>query len=274
MYICTPMDKNPWECFVMCKKSLERIEAEGEIFSKLERESCDWLLLSNPRKVDIVNQIEKYCIQWYSPGRKSVGDVEYKKFILPRMQMLYNNDYHFRVTDERNVLISLPLLQEDDYGRQETKKEIQYNKIDKGMEKVSILDYRRHGIDRIFKSVRYLYDLNGIEMERYAEKLKRDSEGSKTIYVFKERLKDNPHIIKIIKNFKKTKENGQVSYYDIRKSQHIEDLDEKQGERIEEKDITSLTEDEKQDIVKRKKESVYQKGIRSLMGIGIEQENR
>lgn len=273
MYICTPMDKNPWECFVMCK-SLGRIMAEGEIFSKLEREFCNPLLLSNPRKMDIVDQLENYCIQWYSPDRNMLSEVEYKESILPRMRMLYDIDYHFRVTDERNVLISLPLLQEDDYGRQETRKEIQYNKIDKGMEKVSILDYKRHGIDRIFKSVKYIYDANGIELERQTEKLKRDSEESKTIYIFKERLKDNPHIIKITKNYKQTKENGQVSYYDIRNSQHIEDLDEKQGKRIEEKDITGLTEDEKQDIVKRKQDSVYQKGIRSLMGIDIEQETR
>ena len=121
------MDKNPWECFVMCK-SLGRIMAEGEIFSKLEREFCNPLLLSNPRKMDIVDQLENYCIQWYSPDRNMLSEVEYKESILPRMRMLYDIDYHFRVTDERNVLISLPLLQEDDYGRQETKKEIQYNK--------------------------------------------------------------------------------------------------------------------------------------------------
>ena len=87
----------------------------------------------------------------------------------------------------------------------------------------------------MFKSIRYVYDRNGIETERQIEILKRDKESSRTIYFFKERLKDNPHILKIIQNSRKTKERGIVSYYDIRQSRHIEDLDETQGEKIEEK---------------------------------------
>ena len=138
------------------------------------------------------------------------------------------------------------------------------------IEKVSIFDHRRYGIDRLFKSIRYVYDKDGIETEREIEMLKRDEESSRTIYFFKERLKDNPHILKIIQNSRKTKQRGIVSYYDIRQSRQIEDLDETQGEKIEEKDIRSLTEEEKKEVIARQINPIYQQGIKSLMVIGIE----
>lgn len=61
-----------------------------------------------------------------------------------------------------------------------------------------------------------------------------------------------------------------MSYYDIRQSRHMEDLDETQGEKIEEKDIRGLTEEEQQEVLKRQINPIYQQGIKSLMGIGIE----
>ena len=61
-----------------------------------------------------------------------------------------------------------------------------------------------------------------------------------------------------------------VSYYDIRLSRQIEDLDQTKGKKIEEKDIRGLTEDEKQEVIARQINSIYQQGIKSLMGIGIE----
>ena len=238
-----------------------RRTAEDEILWKLEREFCNSTLLRNPRTIeDVVNQLEKYCIHWYSPQTPFVNDIEYTNCILPRIEMLVNDDNHFRVTDKGNIIISLPLLQEDDRGNHETEKDIQYNYLKEGtIEKVSIFDHRRYGIDRLFKSIRYVYDRNGIETERQIEMLKRDKESSRTIYFFKERLKDNPH-----------KERGMVSYYDIRLSRQIEDLDQTKGKKIEEKDIRGLTEDEKQEVIARQINPIYQQGIKSLMGIGIE----
>ena len=122
----------------------------------------------------------------------------------------------------------------------------------------------------MFKSIRYVYDRNGIETERQIEMLKRDKESSRTIYFFKERLKDNPHILKITQNSRGTKERGMVSYYDIRLSRQIEDLDQTKGKKIEEKDIRGLTEEEKQEVIARQINPIYQQGIKSLMGIGIE----
>ena len=79
------------------------------------------------------------------------------------MQGLFDNDWHFKVTDEGNILVSLPLLQEDDRGNHETEKDIQYNYLKEGtIEKVSIFDHRRYGIDRLFKSIRYVYDKDGL----------------------------------------------------------------------------------------------------------------
>lgn len=269
----TPMDrKDPWECFVM-NKSLGRRRAENEIFENLQRKFCSEALLKNPRMVDIVDQIEKVVINMYLPQASYISDMEYVNLILPKMRMLVNNDSHFKVTEEGNILISLPLLQEDDHGNQERRKEIQYNKIDEGMEKISILDYYRYGIDRLFKSVRCVYDQNGIEIERQVEKLERDDEGSKTTYSFKERLKDKPHILKITNNTKQTKERGKVRYYDVRHSRHIEDLDETQADKIEENDIKELTQKEKQQIIVQM-DPIYQQGMRTLMGIDIEQDYR
>ena len=65
-----------------------------------------------------------------------------------------------------------------------------------------------------------------------------------------------------------------MSYYDIRQSRQIEDLDETQGEKIEEKDIRSLTEEEKKEVIARQINPIYQKGIKNLMGIGIESRGR
>lgn len=242
----------------------------------MEREFCNSSLLRNPRTIDdLVNQLEKYCIHWYSPQTPFVDEMEYTNCILPRIEMLVNDDNHFRITDKGNILVSLPLLQEDDRGNHETEKDIQYNYLKEGMiEKVSIFDHRRYGIDRLFKSIRYVYDKNGIETERQIEMLKRDKESSRTIYFFKERLKDNPHILKITRNSQRTKERGMVSYYDIRQSRQIEDLDETQGEKIEEKDIRSLTEEEKKEVIARQINPIYQKGIKNLMGIGIESRGR
>lgn len=251
--------------------NLGRRTAEYEIFRKLEKNFCNLSLLENPRILDVVDQIEKYCIYWYSPDGKYVNDIEYQQSILPRMQGLFDNDWHFKVTDEGNILVSLLLLQEDDRGNHETEKDIQYNYLKEGMiEKVSIFDHRRYGIDRLFKSIRYVYDRNEIETERQIEMLKRDKESSRTIYFFKERLKDNPHILKITQNSRGTKERGMVSYYDIRLSRQIEDLDQTKGKKIEEKDIRGLTEDEKQEVIARQINPIYQQGIKSLMGIGIE----
>ena len=152
-----------------------RRTAEDEILWKLEREFCNSTLLRNPRTIeDVVNQLEKYCIHWYSPQTPFVNDIEYTNCILPRIEMLVNDDNHFRVTEKGNIIISLPLLQEDDRGNHETEKDIQYNYLKEGMiEKVSIFDHRRYGIDRLFKSIRYVYDRNGIETERQIEMLKR-----------------------------------------------------------------------------------------------------
>lgn len=252
-------------------KSPGRIKAEEEILWELKRKHCNSSLLGNPRTIeDLADQLGQYCIHWYSPKMPDVSDIEYEKYILPRIEMLINNDYHFRVTDEGNILVSLPLLLEDNKGNHETKKEIGYNSLKDGMEKVSIFDKRRYGIDKLFKSIRYVYDKNGIETEREIEMLKRDEESSRTIYFFKERLKDNPHILKIIQNSRKTKERGTVSYYDIRQSRHIEDLNQKKGKKIEEKDIRGLTKEEQQEVLKRQENPIYQQGIKSLMGIGIE----
>ena len=249
-----------------------RRTAEDEILWKLEREFCNSSLLRNPRTIDdLVNQLEKYCIHWYSPQTPFVDEMEYTNCILPRIEMLVNDDNHFRITDKGNILVSLPLLQEDDRGNHETEKDIQYNYLKEGMiEKVSIFDHRRYGIDRLFKSIRYVYDKNGIETERQIEMLKRDKESSRTIYFFKERLKDNPHILKITQNSRGTKERGMVSYYDIRLSRQIEDLDETQGEKIKEEDIRGLTEEEKKEVIARQINPIYQQGIKSLMVIGIE----
>lgn len=256
--------------------SFGRREAEGMIFRILERKFCSLSLLRNPRTLeDLVNQLEKYCIHWYSPETPYVSDIEYTRCILPRMEMLVDNDHHFKVTDNGNILVSLPLLQEDGRGNHETKKDIQYNHLEEGkIEKVSIYDHRRHGIDRLFKSIRCVYDNNGIETERELEMLKRNQDGSKTVYFFKERLQDYPHIIKITRNAKPIKEGGRVSYYDIRGSWQIEDLNQRKGTKIEEKDIRGLTEEEKQEILKRQWNPMYQKGLKKLMGIGLEPEER
>ena len=255
-------------------KSFGRREVEGKIFRILEREFCNLSLLRNPRIMDVIDQIEKYCIHWYSPDRTYVEDIAYTKCILPRIEILVDNNHHFKVTDEGNILVSLPLLEDDARGNHETKKEIRYNSLQDGMEKVSIYDYRRHGIDRLFKSIRCVYDNNGIETERELEMLKRNQNGSKTVYFFKERLQDYPHIIKITRNAKPIKEGGRVSYYDIRGSRQIEDLNQRKGTKIEEKDIKGLTEEEKQEILKRQWNPMYQKGLKKLMGIGLEPEER
>lgn len=253
-------------------KSPGRIKAEEEILWELKRKHCNSSLLRNPRTIEnLADQLEKYCIHWYSPKMPHVSDIESEKCILPRIKMLVYNDHHFKVTDKGNILVSLPLLQEDDRGNYETQKDIQYNNLTEGMiEKVIIFDKRRYGIDKLFKSIRYVYDRNGIETERQIEMLKRDKESSRTIYFFKERLKDNPHILKITQNSRGTKERGMVSYYDIRLSRQIEDLDQTKGKKIEEKDIRGLTEDEKQEVIARQINPIYQQGIKSLMGIGIE----
>ena len=214
-------------------KNPGRIKAEEEILWELKRKHCNSSLLGNPRTIeDLADQLGQYCIHWYSPKMPDVSDIEYEKCILPRIEMLVYTE---------------------------------------GMiEKVSIFDKRRYGIDKLFKSIRYVYDKNGIETEREIEKLKREEEYSRTIYFFKERLPNNPHIIKITANSKPTKVNGRVSYYDIRQSRQIEDLSQKKGKKIEEKDIRGLTEEEQQEVLERQINPIYQQGIKSLMGIGIE----
>ena len=256
-------------------KSFGRRKAENKIVRMLNREFCNSSLLENPRTIeDIVNQLEKYWIHLESPKIPHVSDIEYVSRILPRIEMLVDSNHHFKVTDEGNILVSLPLLREDGKGNHETQKEIRYNRLEDGMEKVSIFDHRRHGTDRMFKNIRYVYDTKGIETERELEMLIRNQDASKTIYFFKERLPGYPHIIKVTANSKPTKEKGRVNYYDIRDSQQIEDLNQKEGKKIKEKDIQELAEEEKKEVMQRQRKPIYQEGLRSLLGIGIEQESR
>lgn len=242
---CTPMDKKiHGSVYFMLYRSIGRRKVEEEIFEKLESEHCDPRLLENPRIIDIVNQIQKMAI---------------------------NNNNHFWITEDGDIRIALPLLEKDFNGGQEKQKDILYNRLKEGMEKVCILDYRRYGIERLFRSIRYVYDQNGIETEREIEMLERNEEGSKTTYTFKERLKDNPHIIKVIQSSKRSKQSGKVSFYDIRYSEHIEDLDETEGIKIEEKDIRDLTQKEKKEVIIRQLNPMYQEGISSLMKIEREE---
>lgn len=255
----------------MLYRSIGRRKVEEEIFEKLESEHCDPRLLENPRIIDIVNQIQKMAINNYFPQMPDIGDIEYIKVILPEIQMFINNNNHFWITEDGDIRIALPLLEEDFNGGQEKQKDILYNRLKEGMEKVCILDYRRYGIERLFRSIRYVYDQNGIETEREIEMLERNEEGSKTTYTFKERLKDNPHIIKVIQSSKRSKQSGKVSFYDIRYSEHIEDLDETEGIKIEEKDIRDLTQKEKKEVIIRQLNPMYQEGISSLMKIEREE---
>ena len=255
-------------------ESLGRRKARFEIFQKLERNFCNQSLLDNPRTVeDILNQFENYIMRrsrMYSSQTTFMSDLEYLNKILPRMQMLYENDSHFTVTNEGNIRISLPLLRDNGDGNLEKKKEIQYNKINGGMEKISILDCIQDGEKELSKRVTYRYDQNGIEMEREAEKSEKTGENSKEITVTKKRLENHPHIIKITTYEGKSQEDGQVIYYDIRNGKHVENLDQKQGKRVDDQDIKGLTKQEQQQII-AKTNSIYRGGLENLMGIDIEQ---
>ena len=135
-------------------KSFGRRKAENKIVRMLNREFCNSSLLENPRTIeDIVNQLEKYWIHLESPKIPHVSDIEYVSRILPRIEMLVDSNHHFKVTDEGNILVSLPLLREDGKGNHETQKEIRYNRLEDGMEKVSIFDHRRHGTDRMLSLI-------------------------------------------------------------------------------------------------------------------------
>ena len=258
-------------------ESLGRREARFEILQKLKRNFCNQSLLDNPRTVeDVLNQFESYIMRrsrMHSSQTTFMSDLEYLDKILPRMRSLYENDYHFTVTDEGNIRISLPLLRDNGSGNLEKKKEIQYNKINGGMEKISILDCIQDGEKELSKHVTYRYDQNGIEMEREAEKSEETGESSKKIIVTKKRLENHPHIIKITTHKGKSQEDGHVTYYDIRNGKHLENLDYKQGKRVEGQEIKGLTKQEQQQII-AKINSIYRNGLENLMGIDIEQGNR
>lgn len=258
-----------------------RREAENQLLRKLEREFCNPQLLKNPRITDVVKQLEKIVIEKSSKTIRYHDDYVYNKYILPKIERWIHNSNHFWLTDEGNIKIAVPLKQKGSLGEAyEKQREIQYNGLKDGMEKVYIYDYRRGGMERLFKSVRYIYDKNGIEIERQVEMLKRDTESVKTVYWYRERLKDNPHIIKIIHSSKPTKQQGKISYYNIQNNNCIENLDipyeenenlnELEG-KIEEKDIKNLTLKEKEKIIENMN-PIYQYGMSSLMGVDIEQE--
>ena len=79
-----------------------------------------------------------------------------------------------------------------------------------------------------------------------------------------------PHIIKITTYEGKSQEDGQVIYYDIRNGKHVENLDQKQGKRVDDQDIKGLTKQEQQQII-TKTNFIYRGGLENLMGIDIEQ---
>ena len=250
-----------------------RRKVENRIFGILEKQFCSLRLLRNPRTIDVVDEIERKAIRMYMPNISYVEDYIYAKCIIPRIQMFITSGHNFKVTDEGNIILLLPLLENGLGGEHEKRKEIQYNAIEDGMEKVSIFDYRRYGIDRLFKSIRSVYDKNGIEIERQIEMLKRDEESVQTLYFFKERLKEYPNIVKITQSSRPSKQNGKVNYYDIRNSEHVENLDEKEEDKIEEKDIKPLTEREKEYIISQTY-PIYRYGMSKLVGIDIEHEER
>ena len=255
-------------------KSMGRRKAEYEIFEKLERDFCNPQFFKNPRIIDVVDQIEQACIKMYQYDASYIDDeTVYIRKVLPLIQMLIHNPHSFKINEEGNIRIALPLLQEDDRGNHVTQKDIQFNMIKGKMEKVTILDYRRYGIDRVFKSTRYVYDQNGIEMQREIQMLRRDEERVKTIYWFLDRLGGKPTIVKMTKNSKPTRENGQISYYNIQHSRNIEDLEVDEKQPIEETDIKELTPKEREKIIKNTIQ-IYQKGMMNLMGIQPEQEVR
>ena len=255
-------------------KSVGRRKVEYEIFEKLRNEFCNSLFFQNPRIIDVVDHIEKVCVQMYQYDATYItSDLIYIRKILPRIQMLLRSPETLKVNEQGNIRISLPLLQEDERGNQMKQKDVQYNIIKEGMEKVTIWDYRRYGLNRIFKSTRYVYDQKGIERQREIEMLNRDEKSVKTTYCFQDRLEGNPHIVRVITNSKPMRQKGQISYYDIQHSRNIEDLDVDEKHPIQKERIKELTEEQKKEIVKFAN-PIYQKGIKDLMGLKIEQEVR
>lgn len=250
-----------------------RREAENIIIGKLINQFCSIGLLRNPRIIDVVNDIEKEAIRMYKPDISYVEDYIYERCIIPRIHMLTTHDHHFRVTKEGNVLIELPLLRKNDKGKEEKKKEIQYNLTKDGMEKIHTYDLCRSETERLFKNVRYLYDKNGIEIKRQIKMSEKDGNSERTVDILKERLKEYPNIIKITKKSKSIVEDEEIKYYDIRNSRYLEDLVEKEEDRIEEKDIKKLDRSEKEQIIKRMYPS-YKYGMSKLMGIDIEHDVR
>ena len=101
----------------------------------------------------------------------------------------------------------------------------------------------------------------------------KDGNSERTVDILKERLKEYPNIIKITKKSKSIVEDEEIKYYDIRNSRYLEDLVEKEEDRIEEKDIKKLDRSEKEQIIKRMYPS-YKYGMSKLMGIDIEHDVR
>ena len=253
-------------------KCIGRRKAEKAILNNLEERRCSELLLQNPRTIDdITNTIEKILIGRDWALRVRANDDIYTTSFVGQIEDFINNDNHFGVKKDGNILIKVPLQARNQKG-EGMKHEIHYNLTEKGIEKVRIYDFKKDGIDRIFKSVQNIYDENGIEIERKTEILRRDKESSKTEFIWRKRLEDYPHIIEESTSSQNIKGGKKVEFFNIGQSRNIMDLDKGEEKPIEEKHVEKLTEKEIKEIIGRNQSRPnYINGINTLLGIPKEE---
>lgn len=253
-------------------KCIGRRRAEKSILDNLEKRICSELLLQNPRTIDdITNTIEKILIDRYWTLRVRANDDIYTPSFVGQIEDFINNYNHFGVKEDGNILIKVPLKARNQTGEGKVH-EIHYNLTEKGIEKVKIYDFRKEGIDRIFKSVQNIYDENGIEIERKTQILKRDKESSKTEFICRKRLEGYPHIIKESKSSQNREEVKKVEFFNIGQSRNIMDLDKGEEKPIEEEQVEKLTEKEIKEIIGRNQSRPnYINGINTLLGMSKEE---
>lgn len=253
-------------------KCLGRRKAEEAILDNLKKRICSELLLQNPRTIDdITNTIEKILIGDGWTLRVRANDDIYTTSFVGQIEDFINNCNHFGLKEDGNILIKAPLKAKNQKGEGKIH-EIHYNLIEKGIEKVRIYDFQKDGTDRIFGSVKNIYDENGIEIERETEILKRDEESSKTEFICRKRLEGYPHIIEESTSSRNIKGREKVEFFNIGQSRNIMDLYKGEEKPIEEKQVEKLTEKEIKEIIERNQSRPnYINGIKTLLGMSKEE---
>ena len=237
----------------------------SEVQYTLERQFTNRDLLRNPRISEInditIRLAEKTgTVSLYEPG----SYIHEQK--LRQMIMWYlDNPTYIEIDKFGEVKVNIP--EYIDFENEINKKEYYLFQIaGEGKIARTRFKFEKKGNTEI-KSIneKSFYDKNGIEIRREVRKLDNDVE-TKRRYT---RMDGKPNVIQ-----EENLTTGEIRFFDIKDSEHFENLDISLGKEVKKEETKMLTPVERIRLAERTRYSVYGDGIKEMLGMYINVDER